>query len=155
MHGFIYEISRSPIRRTEWRNAFNFDNDTYPDYVDDISDSKRRTAIKILTGVLEDKAPGVFTYEKNALVYHEAAMLVFKKKLFEKIAKAVQDMSPDTSFCNMTRDMQSIINDPLDTCLRFAIDCDRSDSSYYLLIQTDYMKDGDKLYIGGIVDYHV
>lgn len=156
MHSLIFEISTRPLHKEERKNSFNFnESDNYIDYADDISDARRKTAIKTLQAVFNDNVPNMFTIEGEVITYHKEGMEIFKKNLNKRIQAIMDYKDMKGSFQDMMRELRNLVLDPIDTAYRFAIESDISSSSYWLLAQTDYMKDGDKLYIGGVIDYHI
>ena len=155
MHSKIFQVSKTPISKKDWIYA-----DMYlesfvgrvADYTDDIDDAARKVWLENLSRV-----PGLSVSNVS-----EQLMIVSKEEYFREYYKEFKEMIDKLSkvslrdFCEAHQSfelnafrLQSSISDEFG----YYVDIDEG----YPMPLQDYVRccdDGDKLYIGGIVDYH-
>lgn len=159
MHSNIYQISKKPIDKEEWVSPEYF-YDNSQDFADYICDEKkgddRTECIKNLQHALSD----IFDLEGETLVYKGKKKM---KKFLDDWAKEINKKaacitwSTILKFPNLFKLRQCTMNTHLVVDYRFYIE-DYNSYGGPLFDLVDYiassMKEGDRLYIGSVIDYH-
>ena len=162
MHSRIFQVSLQPVKKEDYAVSSDFyDNSSdFADYIgDELDGTERMENIGYLAEVLSD----IFDFNKRSrvLVYKgEEAMKKFKEAWAAAIREKAEVLTADTildwykryqveKLCRKTH---------LDTCYRFCIVdwCDGVAEPMEDLISfvAERMKQGDKLYVGAVIDYH-
>lgn len=160
-HSRIFQVSIQPIEVDDYATSSDF-YDNCSDFAGYIDDEQEGDDRKEDIGDLADTLKDLFTLDENGetLTYKgEAAMASFKQAWAGRLREEADKVTADNILQWKPRyDVRRTCEDThLRTSYRFYIDgwngcagpCD--DLIEYV---ADKMKEGDKLYIGAVIDYH-
>lgn len=162
MHSRIFQVSIQPIEVDDYAVSSDF-YDNSGDFADYIGDEQEGGDRKEDIGHLADMLKDLFTLDEDGetLTYKgETAMMAFKQtwadRLHEESAKVtaenILDWYSRYKVCATSKETH------LHTDYRFKIENwngDFADTPAELIsYAADKMKEGDKLYIGAVIDYH-
>lgn len=159
MHSKIFQISNRPINKDDYASPESFYESSFADYIGDEVDDKeeRRDYIESLAKTLE----GVFTLNEDySLTYNgKDALHEFLTKWVDYLQGLTANLTADNIFSNVSIDLiRYTCNTTHKDCgFRFYIE----DWNYHAgplkdLVEyaANQLRDGDRIYIGAIVDYH-
>ena len=160
MHSNIYQLSKKPIDKEEWVSSeYFYDNSQdFADYIgDEIKGDDRTECIKNLQHALSD----IFDLDGETLVYKgEDNMNKFLDDWAKEINKKAAGITWSTilEFPNLYRLECLTQRTHLDLEYRFFIE-DYNSYAGPLSDLVEYaaskMKEGDRLQIGAVIDYHL
>lgn len=157
MHSKIFQVSLTPIEKEDFRGTDDF-YENYSSFADYISKNIEGEDRDITIDHLANKFSAIFTRQGDALVYN-GKVKNFVRKWYAHIKKCARELS-------LTKMQDSISLHRI----KDAVDCTHLDTSIRFYIEDwngwagpakdlidfiiNKMKKGDKLYVGGVVDYH-
>lgn len=161
MHSKIFQISTKPIDKDDYKSPDEYyeNSGDFADYIcDEVAEEDRQVYIDALAenlkGVFTPVAPGVFAYNG------EQAMREFKKLWAAEILDKAMDLTVDGFFSSHLLYQIRETTDCTHTGTSFRVDIDgwTGDIAYpfgELIKYADCrLKEGDRIYVGAIIDYH-
>lgn len=162
-HGRIFQVSIKPIDADEWATPDDFYENS-GDFADYIGDAQAGDDRQEDIDHLAETLAALFTQDKvggDTLTYRgEAAMEQFKRDWCEAIREKTKAVLPQNILEWTGRyDVRAVCNEThLRTGYRFKIEDwngDYADTPAELICYVaSKMKEGDKLYIGAVIDFH-
>lgn len=155
MHSSIFEIRTERIEREDWMTEDVLYDDANIDYVEPFDDEQRKEEIK---GLVNDVLPqGMFTLVGDDVLVYNGGAEEWEKKMAAEIRKKAATIGDDIYGWSSTyRETRKLMNNPLDTTYRFVLwNNTISDNSYELMYMVSTLKEGEKLYVGAVFDYHI
>lgn len=153
MHNTIYQISRERVNADEFITSSEFCPEEYmhfADYIDDVDDDSYEDLYKALDHLLD----GVFTRDGDELTYIGAEN--FMENWINHIKCLVEPLTVESMKDWMP--LWLVKSTIRDTHLRTVnkIYCDEEIQTFGSFMQNVFanLKPGDKLYLGGVVDFH-
>ena len=158
MHSKIFQISNAPIDVDDYSSPeCYYDNSEFADYIGEpIKGETREECIKYLAESLSD----IFSYDGKALVYKgNDALHEFKRKWLEAIREITDKLTAGNLMeeHNVYRLRRLTLQTHLDSSFRFDINewngwaGPMEDLVEYAGYQ---LKEGDRIYVGAVIDYH-
>ena len=161
MHSKIFQISSEPIDKENYNSPSDYYDNSgdFADYIgDELTDERREDAIGYLADLLKD----VFTPSgRDTLTYKgEEALRQFKQKWADRIKAMANELTADNLFSEQR--LYLIQSVATETHLRTAYRVDIQDwcggvaYPFGELFEwaASQLKEGDRIYIGAIIDYH-
>lgn len=156
MHSLIFQIEREPIPKGQWAVEFDLNQDKEIDYCDRLEDERRQQAIE--HGLYEKRWFNEM-FEKgdepDSFVLKHSRLCLIKDKWYEEIEKAFDDMRKNCSIETFT--LRDTIDYPFGDSIRWILSDwsgTLSEPGREFLAMLSTMKRNEKLYIGGVFDYH-
>lgn len=160
MHSKIFQISNAPIDKDDYSSPeCYYDNSEFADYIGEpVKGETREDCIKYLAESISD----LFSYDKEAgaFVYKgKDALHEFKRKWLEAIREITDKLTADNLMeeHNVYRLRRLTLQTHLDSSFRFDINewngwaGPMEDLVEYAGYQ---LKEGDRIYVGAVIDYH-
>ena len=155
MHSNIIQISRNPIEKEERVSPIDFyeNSSDFADYIgDEYDDEERKSVIEAIPKWFD----GIFSLEGDHLVFN--GLGDFVKDWYRYIGECVAELKDnEVEDMKLYRIKKAVEHTHLDIWSRFYIE----NWNGYAAAAEDFidylanrMKQGDKLYIGAIIDYH-
>ena len=160
MHSTIFQITTQRISKDCFLNENTLpqgDNSEF-DYCREISEDERKTAINNLIETILPK--GMFTLLNNDTIIYKGGAAEWYAKWVNRIQEKANKITPEniTDWIGASYQLEEELKNPLGVGTRFYTE-EHSFASYadqsgdFMRIICGF-KDGTKLYIGGIIDYH-
>lgn len=151
MHNNIFQLSASPINADEFINEVSFD----PSEIDDFADYVQEPDGDLSKSYDEFPFLGtMFAREDDKLIYEGCGYLfrTWHKAVCQEMGKLSEEGLKDD--LNTWR-MKKLLDEPF-TSDRFYLNeyCYHMDSSEFLQYCAKNLKEGDTLYLGGVLDFH-
>lgn len=155
MHSNIIQISKNPIEKEELVNPIDFyeNSSDFADYIGDEKDEEQRQ--EVIEWMAED-FDGIFSLEGDHLVFN--GLGDFTKRWYDYIRERTSQLKDgEVDDMKLYKIKTAVERTHLEIYSRFYIEnwngyaAPMEDLVDYL---KNRMKQGDKLYIGAIIDYH-
>lgn len=160
MHAKVYQITKRRVDKENYLNENTLtqgDSSDY-DYCSEISEEERAESINTLVNQILPK--GMFTLiGSDELVFNGGT-----PEWLQQWVDAIHKKSEEVNVMNVTHwigaayQLQKVINNPLETDSHFYLSEDNTQTygepSAELMRMVCRLKIGERLYIGGIIDYH-
>ena len=161
MHSKIFQISSKPISKKDYTDPSTYDDNSsdFADYIGvEVADDEREQYI----GYLADNLKDIFTpVGRGVLAYKgEDAMRKFKQEWADAIKQQAEELTADNILCNYRLYRISNAIDATHIGTNYRVDIEdwcggRADPFAELIEWAAYqLKEGDRIYIGAIIDYH-
>ena len=120
-----------------------------------ISDDERQEAIACLVERVLPK--GMFSMSEDGALIYNGGMAAWKRGWIDALNKMVSGFTPETIFNghDVLYDIRKLLDNALDTDIQFFLESPYVNDSTALMSYIDGMKEGDRLYVGGIVGYKI
>lgn len=155
MHSCIFEIRTERIEREDWMTEDCLYEDTHIDYCEPLDEEQRKEEIK---GLVNDVLPqGMFTLVGDDVLVYNGGFEEWEEKTTAEIRKKAATIDDYIyGWSTGYRETRNLMNNPLDTAYRFVLwNNTISDNSYELMYMVSTLKEGEKLYVGAVFDYHI
>lgn len=157
MHSKIFQISSKPIDRDDYKCPDDYyDNSSeFADYIgDEMKGERREECIGYLALNLSD----LFSYDGEAFVYKgNDAMHAFNKKWIDAIKESAGDLTDENLLFNLYRLRKLTKSTHKESSFRFDIE-EWNGWAGPMYDIVDYaasrLKEGDRIYVGAVIDYH-
>ena len=152
MHSKIYQVSTSPVKKEDFIDANFIDfmaNNVFFDYVIDLTEEEQEVYIAQLPTILD----GICCVNGRELTIIDVAP--FCSEWQKKLVKAAESINPSSMYCQSIKNILSHTHK--DIWSLFYI-CDWSNEIVTVAEFVNYcsnLEPGSKLYLGGVVDYHI
>ncbi len=160
MHGKIYQISLAPIGKGDYASPSDYyeNSDDFADYIgDELEDDERESSLSSfannVSGVFSACGDGVFVYNGDD------ALLQFSQKWIDRIKEMANGLDPDNFLSNDRLYHLSSVTTRTHPDLYMRVHI--MDWNGYAGPASDlfewaryHLKEGDKIYIGAIIDFH-
>lgn len=154
MHSYIYEISKCPIQQDMYLTADEITDGTelIIDYSRPVINEDERA--KALAQLIEKLPKNMFRLDPdgNAIIFR-GGMHAWKKKYVKKLYALIENIEKDFNRSTAYA-IERYVDNPFETELLFVTDLHTAEHSKELMHITDSLVIGEKLYVGGIFDYH-
>ncbi len=159
MHSTIFQIATEVIDKENFidENIFAQGDYSFYDYCGEISDDDRKSVIKSLVNNLLPS--GMFTLSGDDYLVYEGGINEWKEQWVARIHERAEAVSVS----NITEGISAVyllekeLKNPLDIGSRFCLESyptSYAEESAELIKVICRLKPGDKLYVGGVLDYH-
>lgn len=162
MRSIIYQIARAPIGKEEYVDVDNVYAGEFVsiDYVYELDDEKRKEAITMLVDNILPK--GLFTLnEDECSLTYMGGLNQWKQNHIDRLIGIAKTLTPKNvlKYFGPLYDIQKSLINPLNTTSIFVMDTEANsgtaEKSGELMCMLDYLKVGDKIYIGEVFGYHL
>lgn len=162
MHSNIYQISSQPISKEDYANPSRYyeNSDDFADYIgDEVPDEEREDYI----GWFADSVKDVFTAVGDGVLAYKGkeALQAFKQKWADRIKEVANELTADNLFKvqSLWRIGEMTKRTHLESSYRVDIDgwCGGVAYPFGELFEwaNSQLEEGDHIYIGAIIDYHL
>ena len=159
MHNFIFQVDSNPIPEENYlrEDCINEGDMVYFDYADELSGNEREEAIEYLVEKVLPK--GMFSLNPDYSITYNGGIEEWRNTYHDLITTTFRNITPENIFDIMgTYKLQKAIVNPLGKSTLFVIDNCGTDAtaerSAHFMSMVDNLTKGEKLYIGGVCDYH-
>lgn len=162
MRSIIYQISRAPIGKEDYVDVDNVYAGEFVsiDYVYELDDETRKEAITMLVNNILPK--GLFTLnEDGCSLTYMGGLNKWKQNHVDRLIGIAKTLTPKNvlKYIGPLYDIQKSLINPLNTASIFVIGTEgnsgTAEKSGELMCMLDYLKVGDKIYIGEVFGYHI
>lgn len=161
MHDVIYQIGLDPIPEEGYVDIDLIDEGEFVsiDYSFELDDETRESAIEVLANNILPK--GMFSLDKaECSLTYMGGLNKWKQSHIDNLIKTVKTLNTGNvlKYIGPLHEIQKSLMNPLNTTSIFVMDTDGksgvAENSGDLMRMLDYLKIGDKLYIGAVFGYH-
>ena len=161
MHSNIYQISNKPIDKEDYQSPETYYDNSgdFSDYIgDEITGEDRKDALGYLADLLKDVfrqvRPGIYAYKG------EEAMQAFKQAWADELRRMAGLLTPDNLFKDQNLYKIRKVTEETHLGTRYRVDiADWAEGVAYPFGElfeyaASQLKQGDRIYVGAIIDYH-
>ena len=161
MHSKIFQIANKHIDKEDYQSpdAYYDNSGDFADYIgDEITGEDRKESLSHLTELLKDVfrqvRPGVYAYKG------EEAMQTFKQAWADGIKSMADSLTADNLFKSQRLFNIRQVTEETHLCTSYRVDiADWADGVAYPFGEifeyaASQLKQGDRIYVGAIIDYH-
>lgn len=155
MRTYFIQVAKEAIKAEDFITA---DTDNLTDavygYRYRISDDERQEAIACLVEQVLPK--DMFSIAEDEVLIYNGGIETWKRVWIDALNKMVSGLTPETIFNghDVLYDIRKLLDNALDTDIQFYLESPFVNDSTAFMSYIDGMKEGDRLYVGGIVGYH-
>lgn len=157
MHSKIFQVSKGPIKRSQFIDADTVaDNTDWVDYADEESEERR---IKLVQELINSALPhGMFQIiDDGCTLIYQDGLDKWKEDYVKKIHQAAAAITPANvlTWCSEKKELSDLLKRPIGGYTMFVIEdnyCAEFSNEFMEFIKD--IKPGDKIYVGAVLDYH-
>lgn len=158
MHAWIFQLSEERIEGYLCEDTLLQGDGSDYDYCAAISEEERKRAV---CSLMEDILPlGMFRLKDETTLVYQGGFELWKREWVERIQTKAAKVNTENvmNVCGEVYQLENELQNPLDTDAHFYLCNDDyqtfAEKSAELMRMVKHLKEGDELYIGGIIDFH-